>query len=246
MGRCLCTYTLYLSWFICDIGDLSCKALLLFYLHTHPSLSLPITYTYIHGCVYTVSGRRQSREGVILFGKRGGEVRGRVSFLLLPSQIATYTARIPLQFWMLEVLKCVSRATDLLQDMGDHLFLFFRLLEKTTFPGSRPCISLSFPNPIFFSDWLPPTFFPLQRTLGITLDSSGSHRIICPSQNPEAHHISKVPFEGTPGWLSSWTPAFSSGSDLEVPRSSPASGSPQGACFSLCLCLCLSLWVSHE
>ena len=28
--------------------------------------------------------------------------------------------------------------------------------------------------------------------------------------------------------------------------SSPASGSLQGTCFSLCLCLCLSLYVSHE
>ena len=26
----------------------------------------------------------------------------------------------------------------------------------------------------------------------------------------------------------------------------PESGSPQGACFSLCLCLCLCLWVFHE
>ena len=30
------------------------------------------------------------------------------------------------------------------------------------------------------------------------------------------------------------------------PGSSPASGSPQGACFSFCLGLCLSLWVSPE
>ena len=35
-----------------------------------------------------------------------------------------------------------------------------------------------------------------------------------------------------------------SGLDPGVLGSSPTSGSPQGACFSLCLCLCLSLCVS--
>ena len=38
--------------------------------------------------------------------------------------------------------------------------------------------------------------------------------------------------------------AFSSGCDPRVLGSSPASGSPQGTCFSLCLCLCLSLCLS--
>ena len=50
---------------------------------------------------------------------------------------------------------------------------------------------------------------------------------------------------GMPGWLSGWASAFGSGWDPRVLESSPASGSPQGACFSLCLCLC-SLCVSHE
>ena len=42
---------------------------------------------------------------------------------------------------------------------------------------------------------------------------------------------------GTPGWLSGWASPFGSGHDPGVLRSSPASSSPQGACFSLCLCL---------
>ena len=46
---------------------------------------------------------------------------------------------------------------------------------------------------------------------------------------------------GTPGGLSGRVPACSPGRDPRVPRSSPASGSLHGACFSLCLCLCLSL-----
>ena len=40
--------------------------------------------------------------------------------------------------------------------------------------------------------------------------------------------------------------SFSSGRDPGVMGLSPASGFPQGACFSLCLCLCFSLRVSHE
>ena len=44
---------------------------------------------------------------------------------------------------------------------------------------------------------------------------------------------------GTPGWLSGWTSAFGPGHDPRVPGSNPASGSPWGACFSLCLCLIL-------
>ena len=51
---------------------------------------------------------------------------------------------------------------------------------------------------------------------------------------------------GTPEWFSGWVPAFGSGHDPGVLGLSPASGSLQGACFSLCLCLCLSLCVSHE
>ena len=42
---------------------------------------------------------------------------------------------------------------------------------------------------------------------------------------------------GIPGWLSSLTPAFGLGHGPGVQRSSPASGSLHGACFSLCLCL---------
>ena len=45
---------------------------------------------------------------------------------------------------------------------------------------------------------------------------------------------------GTSWWLSCSAPAFGSGRDPGDPGSSPASGSPHGACFSLCLCL------SHE
>ena len=51
---------------------------------------------------------------------------------------------------------------------------------------------------------------------------------------------------GTPGWLSGWVSAFSSGRDPGVLGSSPTSGSLQGTCFSLCLCLCFFLCVSHE
>ena len=49
---------------------------------------------------------------------------------------------------------------------------------------------------------------------------------------------------GAPGWLSGGAPAFGPGRDPGVLGSSPASGFPQGACFSLCLCLCLPLCVS--
>ena len=57
---------------------------------------------------------------------------------------------------------------------------------------------------------------------------------------------------GAPGLLSGGVSAFGSGRDPGFLGWSPASGSPQGACFSLCLCLCLSLslslslCVSHE
>ena len=44
------------------------------------------------------------------------------------------------------------------------------------------------------------------------------------------------------GWLSGRASTFGSGHDRRVLGSSPASGSPQGASFSLCLSLC----VSHE
>ena len=50
----------------------------------------------------------------------------------------------------------------------------------------------------------------------------------------------------TPGWLSGWGSAFSSGHDPGVLGSSLTSGSLRGSCFSFCLCLCLSLYVFHE
>ena len=53
----------------------------------------------------------------------------------------------------------------------------------------------------------------------------------------------KKSFVGTPWWLSGWS-AFGSGCHPGVLGLSPASGSLQGACFSLCLCLCPSLCVS--
>ena len=46
-----------------------------------------------------------------------------------------------------------------------------------------------------------------------------------------------------PGWPSGWAFAFGSGYDPGVLGSSPALGSPWGACFSLCLSLCLS-WIN--
>ena len=43
-------------------------------------------------------------------------------------------------------------------------------------------------------------------------------------------------------WVAQWlVSAFSSGCDSRVLGLSPASGSPQEVCFSLCLCLCLCL-----
>ena len=53
---------------------------------------------------------------------------------------------------------------------------------------------------------------------------------------------------GIPGWLSGLAPAFGPGPDPGDLGSSPASGSLDGACFSLCPCLCLSLSfdVYHE
>ena len=51
---------------------------------------------------------------------------------------------------------------------------------------------------------------------------------------------------GTPGWLSGWASPFGLSHDPGVLGSSPASGFPQGACFSLCLCLCLSLSLTSE
>ena len=49
---------------------------------------------------------------------------------------------------------------------------------------------------------------------------------------------------GAPAWFSGWASAFGSGRDPWVLGLSPATGSPQGACLSLCLCLCLSLSLS--
>ena len=51
---------------------------------------------------------------------------------------------------------------------------------------------------------------------------------------------------GIPGWLSGLAPTFGPGCDPGFPGSSPASGSLQGACFSLCQCLSAFLSVSHE
>ena len=48
------------------------------------------------------------------------------------------------------------------------------------------------------------------------------------------------------GWLRGSESAFGSGHDSGVLGLSPASGSPQGACFSLYLSLSLFLSVSHE
>ena len=55
----------------------------------------------------------------------------------------------------------------------------------------------------------------------------------------------KCPRQGHRGG-SAVASAFGSGRDPRVQGSSPASGSLQGACFSVCLCLCPSLCVSHE
>ena len=46
------------------------------------------------------------------------------------------------------------------------------------------------------------------------------------------------------GHLGGWASAFSSGHDPGVLESSPTSGSPREAWFSLCLCLCRSVCVS--
>ena len=50
-------------------------------------------------------------------------------------------------------------------------------------------------------------------------------------------------YGGASGWLSVWASAFGSGRDPGVLRSSPASGSPQEACFSayVSASLCVSL-----
>ena len=44
---------------------------------------------------------------------------------------------------------------------------------------------------------------------------------------------------GAPGWLSGWASVFGSGHDLKIPRSSPASGSPQREPASLSASLTL-------
>ena len=51
---------------------------------------------------------------------------------------------------------------------------------------------------------------------------------------------------GAPGGLKDWAPAFGPGRDPGVPGSNPASGSPQGACFSLCLGLRLSVSLMNK
>ena len=53
----------------------------------------------------------------------------------------------------------------------------------------------------------------------------------------------KIQIWGILGWLSGWASAFSSDCDPRVLGSSPTSGSPQEACFSLCLSLPLS-WIN--
>ena len=81
---------------------------------------------------------------------------------------------------------------------------------------------------------------------------SEKHSTPSPASGSRSHKchndlLIQVQTEGTPGWLSSWAPAFGLGLDPGVPGSSSTLGS-RGACFSLCLCLCLSLsvCVSHE
>ena len=49
---------------------------------------------------------------------------------------------------------------------------------------------------------------------------------------------------GCPGGSAVECFALGPGRDPGVPGSHPVSGSPHGACFSLCVCLCLSLSVS--
>ena len=65
---------------------------------------------------------------------------------------------------------------------------------------------------------------------------------------PQPHKLErpnkKCSLGAIPGWLSGLVPAFRPGRDPRDLGSSPASGSLQGACFSLCLCLCLSLSLS--
>ena len=48
------------------------------------------------------------------------------------------------------------------------------------------------------------------------------------------------------GGLSGWASTFCSGRDHRVLRSSPTSGSLQGACFSHCLCLYLSVFLINK
>ena len=70
------------------------------------------------------------------------------------------------------------------------------------------------------------------------------------SQQPGEHNMRKreewagKSSWGAPGWLSGWVSAFGSGHGLGVLGWSPASSSPQGACFSLCQSLPLSVYLS--
>ena len=82
--------------------------------------------------------------------------------------------------------------------------------------------------------------------LDMSLISRSVFSIVSVKNSLNTNLIYKAILQGMPGWLSGWVSTFGSGYDPGVLGLSPASGSLQGACFSLCLCLsvCLS-WISE-
>ena len=78
----------------------------------------------------------------------------------------------------------------------------------------------------------------------VTGGTPGSRRMWTRRQKNKPNHTLHKCLTRASGWFIGWASAFSSGCNPGVPGSSPASGSPKGACFSLYLCLCFSLCVS--
>ena len=104
-------------------------------------------------------------------------------------------------------------------DLIGGLFLF--LWENM--PSGEACISMH--------DFYPSACF---HTCISALPPVASNWPCSHTRPTPASEIKNI-IPGAPRCLCGWASAFSPGRDPRVPGSSPTSGSPQGACFSLCL-----------
>ena len=103
--------------------------------------------------------------------------------------------------------------------------------------------------------WLPLAYWTMSKHFNITFVHGALNpkvmllpaRTAGPSSLGAFYSVfQRINLLGQPQWHSGLAPPVAQGMILGDPGSSPTTGSPHEACFSLCLCLSLSLCVSQE